>query len=404
MAHAYAVFYPNCSLPTHSVAYVAASGTRGTLDIHWSSLATIIACTYTVLHMNVPEQRQGRDPGWRGDMVWSLRRLKTSFKWTLITILAPEYVLAKAFVDYLNARKQLKLLHRSHPSHRHYWSMTHMLFADMGGFVLSYAESGLTECNRTEENPSSPTTAPSYVESAILEGNTTEGICGSLTSVPSYNESGCSEDDGPAEILNTLMPVPCSGPNDIAMAPISSAQYVRNTQNTESVPLRKSLWHLDAKTLRSAIESDYLAPTIVHTEEILDKSKSDLFTKVLTIAQTSYFVVAVLARVRRGLPVSQLELGVCGFVICSAFTYGFSMSKPKSVTTAIIVRDYGTASLPPSMLTILKSSEPGNLFSSFQPSGGCLRNDIFYGDINQTLSGIALFSTAIVLGCVHMAG
>lgn len=89
-------FYPNCTLPAHDVSYVGSPNVRSTLDMLWTSLATIIACTYSVLHLNVPEQRDGCDPGWQGDVQWGTRRLLTSVKWTIITILGPDYLLAKS--------------------------------------------------------------------------------------------------------------------------------------------------------------------------------------------------------------------------------------------------------------------------------------------------------------------
>jgi len=39
----------------------------------WSSLFTIIARTWTILHLSVPEQQDGRDPGWKADLKWGLK-------------------------------------------------------------------------------------------------------------------------------------------------------------------------------------------------------------------------------------------------------------------------------------------------------------------------------------------
>jgi hypothetical protein len=64
---------PNCTIPAEGLhSLVSAPYVRGTLDILWSCLATIIACTYTVLHLNIPKQRddKDRDQGWKRDMKW----------------------------------------------------------------------------------------------------------------------------------------------------------------------------------------------------------------------------------------------------------------------------------------------------------------------------------------------
>ena len=59
--HAYTTFNTTCSTLPGVVNYVSLADTRGTMDILWSCLFTIIACTWTVLHLNAPEQREGRD-------------------------------------------------------------------------------------------------------------------------------------------------------------------------------------------------------------------------------------------------------------------------------------------------------------------------------------------------------
>lgn len=214
-------FYPNCTLPAHDVSYVGSSNVRSTLDILWTSLATIIACTYSVLHLNVPEQRDGRDPGWKGDIQWGTRRLLTSVKWTIITILGPEYLLAKSWTELRNAKRQLQLLRSSLPRRNNTWSLTHMLFADMGGFVLRY---------RNGDSHAGP--SPEEETTAIK-----------------------------AELNGTD-------------------------------PMPSSIWHLDAYTLLRAIQENLLPSTIMPAEEIFDRSKSDLFTKVITVCQIMYFVVA----------------------------------------------------------------------------------------------------------------
>jgi hypothetical protein len=60
---------------------------RGTLSLLWGCLLTIFACTWTVLHLNVPGLEDG--------MWWKLRKIK----WMAITILFPEFILSKAVCD-----------------------------------------------------------------------------------------------------------------------------------------------------------------------------------------------------------------------------------------------------------------------------------------------------------------
>jgi hypothetical protein len=56
-SHAYTRFDTTCTLPTVLVNFVSSPDSRGTLDILCSCLFTIIACTWTIQHLNIPEQR-----------------------------------------------------------------------------------------------------------------------------------------------------------------------------------------------------------------------------------------------------------------------------------------------------------------------------------------------------------
>jgi hypothetical protein len=98
-ARCYEIFETHCTGPSTTVNFVSSTDKRGTLDILFSCLFTLVACTWTVQHLNVPEQREGRDPGWLGNIKWTLKRTWTSTKWMLFTVLAPEYLLAKGLAD-----------------------------------------------------------------------------------------------------------------------------------------------------------------------------------------------------------------------------------------------------------------------------------------------------------------
>jgi hypothetical protein len=56
-SHAYTLFDTTCTIPKVQTNFVSSPNTRGTLDILWSCVFTIIACTWTIQHLNIPEQR-----------------------------------------------------------------------------------------------------------------------------------------------------------------------------------------------------------------------------------------------------------------------------------------------------------------------------------------------------------
>lgn len=128
---------PNCTIPTEGLhSFVSAPNVRGTLDILWSCLATIIACTYTVLHLNIPEQRdeRDRDRGWRGNMKWWWKSMRTNINWTLITILAPEWYSGTAIQELTLLRNLQGLPKAQHPARG--WTLAHVFFVNMGGFRI----------------------------------------------------------------------------------------------------------------------------------------------------------------------------------------------------------------------------------------------------------------------------
>ena len=92
---------------------------RGTWSILWGCLATIFICTWSALHLNVPE-RHGR---------WYLFFRKLG--WMLICATAPEIVVAFAANHFFNARDLLKHLHKH--GHRE-WTLIHAQFAYADGF------------------------------------------------------------------------------------------------------------------------------------------------------------------------------------------------------------------------------------------------------------------------------
>lgn len=59
-----------CKPPDEVYNFVKSPTVRGTLQIIWSCVATLFASTYTVLHLNIPEQADGRDVGVKGTLKW----------------------------------------------------------------------------------------------------------------------------------------------------------------------------------------------------------------------------------------------------------------------------------------------------------------------------------------------
>ncbi|KAI0385171.1 hypothetical protein F5Y04DRAFT_269091 [Hypomontagnella monticulosa] len=128
---------------------------RSTWAIVSNCLSTIIACTWSVQHLNVPGSQDG---------FWT--RLLRNCKWMLITILFPEFVVLHAMLEFTLAIQAFKLIEEnfdnvdypwwynakpfpndteSNEPHRTNipsgterpikWTLTHCFFANMGGII-----------------------------------------------------------------------------------------------------------------------------------------------------------------------------------------------------------------------------------------------------------------------------
>jgi hypothetical protein len=82
--------------------------------------------------------------------------------------------------------------------------------------------------------------------------------------------------------------------------------------------------------------------SFISKHDIKDRSKTDAFSKVFAIVQSSWLVVQSITRVASGLSLSQLELATMAYIIPAAVMYGFWLEKPfgvEHVTTIHRPRD-----------------------------------------------------------------
>lgn len=151
LVQAYTIFETNCSAPDTTSNFVSSPNTRGTLDILWSSLFTIFACTWSVQHPNLPEQQQQQDvddhastlKGWRAracpawkNAKWGLKGFYRSTLRMLWTSIAPELLVVAACNELIAARSIFKRMKNLYLGEEETWSLTHSYYANMGGFVV----------------------------------------------------------------------------------------------------------------------------------------------------------------------------------------------------------------------------------------------------------------------------
>lgn len=105
-----------------TVGWVHSPDGRGTLNIIWSCVATVILCCWSSLCVNVPTRGEGQ--------FW---QLCDKFNLACVGILGPEWLFALALGQYESACRSVK---EFHSAGFHSWTMRHAFYADMGGFLL----------------------------------------------------------------------------------------------------------------------------------------------------------------------------------------------------------------------------------------------------------------------------
>ena len=115
---------------------------RGTSDILWSCLATILLCVWTVVHLPVPCcSRFEKGQLVPGEPSRSLRNwvIRSGIVPAVISIIAPEFLTFTAISEYLEARKSKKKTGQKN------WTLTHGFFLLMGGFCLETPSGSRTQ-------------------------------------------------------------------------------------------------------------------------------------------------------------------------------------------------------------------------------------------------------------------
>ncbi|KFG86909.1 hypothetical protein MANI_030314 [Metarhizium anisopliae] len=109
-----------------TVGWVGSSDHRGTLDILYSSGATILLCVWISTYPNIPAPR---------DRLY--HRLIDKFNLAMIGFLGPDLLFALALGQWSSARRSVEEFRRVVPNDKdRSWSITHGFYADMGGFRI----------------------------------------------------------------------------------------------------------------------------------------------------------------------------------------------------------------------------------------------------------------------------
>ena len=106
---------------------------RGTWSILWSCLVTIVLCTWSALHLDVPTSTN------------PFYLFGQKIVWMCVITLMPEWVIAFEVRRFLHVRAMTKHIAKKHGEKG--WSLTHMHFACMNGFRIPTLQEGTSPCS-----------------------------------------------------------------------------------------------------------------------------------------------------------------------------------------------------------------------------------------------------------------
>jgi len=92
---------------------------------------------------------------------------------------------------------------------------------------------------------------------------------------------------------------------------------------------------LTSKILDLQRSGDLAALPNIPTASLNNKSKDNIFIKLIAIFRVSWFVLQVTVRAAKGLNISQLEIAVTAFAVCAIITYLLILPKPKGLQIPI---------------------------------------------------------------------
>ncbi|KAH6661548.1 hypothetical protein F5X68DRAFT_252919 [Plectosphaerella plurivora] len=297
----------------------------------WTCISILILCSWSVLHLTIPEQfaPQNRRQRWN---LW-IALLFIKLKWTAITIIAPEVICGSAATSWISAWRNTPGLQSFAEQDGVPWSRAHTSFADIGGFVLRF---------HNDENDLAPE-APEFIrdpdqtvelQQFLPKGSNSDRLT-SLRMKLRATFATRSRRYGKS-FWRPHKTHESQGAEALALA----TARMRHNQNDSNVVLMEGdTWVLTSDLLYK-VRSSGLLRSLPHITQadLDDKNKGDILVKLLAIIQVSWMICQVIIRATLGRPSSPLEIMTVAFAVSTFFFYLMSLDRPQNVNTPIYIQ------------------------------------------------------------------
>lgn len=324
------------------VGWDAGPNRRGTLRLITSCVATIFACTWTVLHLNVPGHRDSAG-----------QRLLRKIKWLAISVLFPEFTFSKAVCDLRLALDELRKFDEgSRINGPMEWKRGHC----RGNWGIEYPPYPgllyrLLGLQWPPKGPPSPNHASTTSKFPAIRRHSSVRDC---TNSVSQNQK--SDEDKDTE-LHDLCDKDCDKDLELAVVCVECSELTTPTWSVVHSYYAQMGGILCLHTHAGRDDLDgcfpFTSPTMIwafdwaddqhplknfsmRREDIQDKSKADWFAKGISILQITWTILNVTVRGVTGLPSTQLEITAFAFAVMAIGIYLANWWKPKDVSRPTI--------------------------------------------------------------------
>lgn len=302
------------------VGWVAGPAQRGTLNLVWSCATTVFACTWSVIHLNVPGPNDDT---------------KTKFfrkaKWMIVNLLFPEFIFSKAICDLRLAIKELEGFPSDHATSFNPKSLQ---------LEVTASEPHEHELRSPRIQMSIPGWKSAKLPILIRFLKKTKKFIKkpTVSSMPSTREEETRKFDDTNEKKQqwTLQHSYYSQMGGLRFRPsLTGNEYIFTASCLTSRGPRD-------QPVRGGPAEHPLTYLVLAKEDIQDKSKTDWVTKGIAILQVTRIILNVIVRHAIKLPITQMEIATIAFAVMAIFIYLVNWWKPQNVSraTTLLFKNY----------------------------------------------------------------
>jgi hypothetical protein len=244
-----------------------------------------------------------------------------------ITIILPELVFGWALSSYISARRSTRLIvayqqrgagSEDRDEDKADWTMTHSMYANIGGFVVRFPRL------QSEWKPGPLETGSELSWRRWLDEFVEDNERGHPW-LGAYDWKAHPEHYRLAK--------------DLLESDASFLCKSKGCDHREACrPLSVDVWVLSAAQILKAREFGIIdkLPTI-NENEIKDKSKEDALIKILALIQAVWLPIELIIRASTGRRSSQIEIMALAFAVCALMSYLLLLPQPKDVAIPTVL-------------------------------------------------------------------